>query len=733
MKWLVDIVHKNLALRVLLGFSLGIFTGLFLGESAEVFSVIGVAYIRLFQMPIIPYIIFSLISGLGSLNFSSAKALFIRGGMVLLGLWSIVFIALALVPLGFPEWVSASFFSTSLIQPPLQVNFLELFLPSNPFSAMANTVIPSVVTFSIALGLAFTTMEDKKTVMEVFAKLTDGLVIITRFVAQLAPFGVFAIAANAAGTLRLEDLNKLQVYIIIHGLISLILTFWVLPALVSACTSLKYIDIVNAVRAPLVTAFATANLLVVLPILVENSKKLMGKLVQDELTSASIDVLIPASFNFPNLGKLLSLAFIPFAAWYVGSSISILQYPTFLIAGAAVLFADGTLATNFLLNLFKIPVDMLQLYITVEVFTARFGTLLAAMHTVCLGILGTCALEGLIKIRPRKLIRIGIISILLILSALASVNFIFTYIFPNNYTQDELLGNLELLRVKPKQTAKVYTTSDSIPKLNQGEEQINPLAQIKLEQKIRVCYRQNIYPLSYFNQQGDLVGLDVELSYILAKELGVELEFVPLDNVSYSLEKLSQKFKNNYCHIGIPSFPTTPQNAELVKFTDPVINMSLGFLVQDHLKNKFNTWQELTKNPRLNLAIPERVSYYIAKIKGLLPEANITVIDTNVKDFLTPVEPRFDALILPAEIAAAWAILYPNYTVVVPQPIIKIPMSYPLPEDANKLTEVINIWLNLKKQDGTISSLYNYWIQGKVESVTKPRWSIIRDVLHWVD
>ena len=55
-----------------------------------------------------------------------------------------------------------------------------------------------------------------------------------------------------------------------------------------------------------------------------------------------------------------------------------------------------------------------------------------------------------------------------------------------------------------------------------------------------------------------------------------------------------------------------------------------------------------------------------------------------------------------------------------------------LPKNANTLTDIINVWLDLKQEDGTIQSLHNYWVQGNIDSIKKPRWSIIRDVLHWV-
>ena len=34
---------------------------------------------------------------------------------------------------------------------------------------------------------------------------------------------------------------------------------------------------------------------------------------------------------------------------------------------------------------------------------------------------------------------------------------------------------------------------------------------------------------------------------------------------------------------------------------------------------------------------------------------------------------------------------------------------------------------------GTIEELFEYWIKGKNTTKQTPQWSVIRDVLHWVD
>jgi len=57
--------------RVLLGLALGVFVGVFIGEPAGVLSIGGDIYIRLLQMTVLPYVLVSLIVGLGFVLFAA--------------------------------------------------------------------------------------------------------------------------------------------------------------------------------------------------------------------------------------------------------------------------------------------------------------------------------------------------------------------------------------------------------------------------------------------------------------------------------------------------------------------------------------------------------------------------------------------------------------------------------------------------------------------------------------
>ena len=98
-----------------------------------------------------------------------------------------------------------------------------------------------------------------------------------------------------------------------------------------------------------------------------------------------------------------------------------------------------------------------------------------------------------------------------------------------------------------------------------------------------------------------------------------------------------------------------------------------------------------------------------------------------------PSAPAVDALMLTAERGAAYTLLHPEYSVAVPKPRpFKVPLGYVIAGRDSDMANMVNTWIELKRKDGTIDELFAHWILGKDSTPKSPRWSIVRDVLHWV-
>ena len=303
--------------RILLGLAAGVAVGLFLGEYASVLKWAADGFVKLLQMTVLPYVTLSIVTSLGSLTYAQARTLGLRAGAVLVLLWGVALTFAFLIPLAFPEAESAMFFSTSLLERRQPFNFVDLYIPSNPFNSLANNIVPAVVLFSVVVGVALIGVERKEALIDVLRTASQAVSRATRSILQLTPYGLFAIAASAAGTLSIEQLGRLQVYLVIYVAVGLLFSLWVLPGLIAALTPIRIREMFGLTRDALVTAFVAGDLFIVLPGLIEASRTLLvrhapGSREVNELP----DVLVPTSFNFPHTGKILSLSFILFAGWF---------------------------------------------------------------------------------------------------------------------------------------------------------------------------------------------------------------------------------------------------------------------------------------------------------------------------------------------------------------------------------------------------------------------------------
>jgi len=708
---------------VVLALLLGALVGLFFGERIAFLQDVGKAFILLLQMTVLPYIVLSLMTGLGNLTYQQVKTLALRVGTLLVISWGLAFVVILLMPLAFPTWESASFFSTSLIEKHEELNLLTLFIPSNPFRALSDNLVPAVVVFSVLVGVTLIGIENKQPLLAVLDILNRSMGRITQFMARLTPFGVFAVVASAAGTMSFEELARLQVFLVLYVLMAVLLTFWLFPALITSLTPLTYRQVVGPTRDVLITAFATGSALIVLPLLIERSQELLRQsALSTPETERAVEVIIPAFTSFPKSGTLFPMSFVLFAGWFAGAPVAIAHYPIFLFLGLVSFFGSVNVAMPLLLDTLRIPSDLFQLFLATTIVTNRFSVLLTTMNNLALTLLGACAVGGLLTLRWGRLVRNGVITLVLLALSVGGARTFFAYTVDTTYRKDEIIAGMQLLRSPGPAT--VYKTAP--PAVPLPDAQPSRLERIQTQKLLRVGYLLDNLPFAYFNGKGDLVGFDIEMAHTLARDLGVELAFVPV-----ARDRMTEQVNEGYCDIVMSGTVITPERALSVAFSAPYMDATLAFVVKDHRLEEFSSREALRhlQAPRIGVL---NVPYYITKVQQFLPQATIVQLNS-ITEFFEGKGEELDAFLYAAEAGSAWSLLYPAYTVAIPQPgVLKGPVAYPLPRGDRELVDFINVWLELKKRDRTIDGLYDYWILGKNAVPKQPHWSVLRNVLHWV-
>jgi Na+/H+-dicarboxylate symporter len=707
--------------QIALGIAGGAALGLLVGERTSSLQIIADAYIKLLQMTVLPYVTVSIVGGLGSLDARQALGLGKRVGVVLVGIWALALAAVLLFPLMFPPNQNASFFSTALLQEREPFDFLNLYIPTNPFYSLANNVVPAVVLFSLIVGAALIGVPKKAALLDVLA--TTGLAVsrATNFVVALTPIGIFAIAAVVAGTLSFEELSRLEVYLVSYVGVSVLLSLWVLPGLVAALTPVPYRALISRTRDALLMAFMTTSLFAVLPLLTEQAKVLMrdhaGGSAEQE---AATDVIIPASFNFPHTGKLLSLSFVLFAGWFADARVPFSEYPRLAGTGLLVMFGNVNAAIPFLLDLMRIPADTFNLFLTSGIVNARFGTLLAAMHTLAIALLGTGAVTGSLSLNGRKLLRFGIITIALTAGVLGGTRVLLQVVLKRPYTKDVTLTSMGLTRERG--IARVFDGRHHAPALPSVTTSV--LDRVRERGVLRVGYFQDSLPYVFVNRRGELVGFDVEMALQLAQDLGAAAELVPIDRTV-----LETGLDADTCDLLMSGVAVTADRALHVQFSSSYLDETVAFVVPDNRMSAFSEWSTVRAAGHLRLGVP-RDPYFLRKIREELPDVEVVPID-RMDDMFVAHDPPIDAMVTTAERGSAYTLLHPEYSVAVPKPRpSRVPLAYVIAGRDGPMTAMVNTWIELKRKDGTTDELFAHWILGQNIEPTRPRWSVLDDVLH---
>ena len=192
-------------------------------------------------------------------------------------LWALALGFAFLMPLTFPPTQSASFFSTTLLEPPPPFNLVDLYIPANPFFALANNIVPAVVLFSMVVGVALIGLPRKQVLLDVLEAASDTLARAMRFVVAAdavrhlrhrrdhgrhAPARTGRPAGDLSGRLRRRSRCCSRC--------------GCCPGWSSALTPIPARAIFAATREALLTAAIAGDLFIVLPVLIAACKELRG-------------------------------------------------------------------------------------------------------------------------------------------------------------------------------------------------------------------------------------------------------------------------------------------------------------------------------------------------------------------------------------------------------------------------------------------------------------------------
>jgi ABC-type amino acid transport substrate-binding protein len=206
---------------------------------------------------------------------------------------------------------------------------------------------------------------------------------------------------------------------------------------------------------------------------------------------------------------------------------------------------------------------------------------------------------------------------------------------------------------------------------------------------LRIGHSPDGLPWAFRNEQGETVGYDMELLHNLAGDLGVGIEIVRLhpSQIGHALA-----------------------SAQIDIYAS-------GLMIDAGLLREFTVSRP----------------YAEITLGSMLPDVEFVTVESP-REFLRGKLEGVDALVMSAEAASAWTLVYPQYSAVIPASgRMRIPLVFALPFSDQVFADYIDNWIQASASLGVMERAYQHWILGRDVTTRKQRWSVIRDVLHWVD
>jgi len=203
--------------------------------------------------------------------------------------------------------------------------FITHLVPSSIIDAMANNEILQIVVFSIFVGTAVASVDDRApAVLALVEQVAAIMLKVTGYVMRTAPLAIFAALASTVAT---QGLSILVTYAKFVGgfYLSLAILWTLLVAVAVAIAGRRALKLIGAIRSPALLAFSTASSEAAYP-------RTLEELQRWGISRKVASFVLPLGYSFNLDGSMMYCTFATlFIAQVYGIHMSIAQQVTMLL------------------------------------------------------------------------------------------------------------------------------------------------------------------------------------------------------------------------------------------------------------------------------------------------------------------------------------------------------------------------------------------------------------------
>ena len=383
----------------------------------------------------------------------------------------------------------------------------------------------------------------------------------------------------------------------------------------------------------------------------------------------------------------------------------------FLSLGAPSKSINGI---SFLTEHLQWPKETIDYYLTTNALTQNFQVLLSVAGMLCFTLLVLLGYYKAIKIQWKKLIFSLCIGVAMILGVVTTLKIL---VHPKDRFQDffmnlsifDILSNPVPFKLETKTSA-----SESPVK--------NPLERILKTKVLKVGYDTLNIPYCYVNNKHELAGYDIASAFRLAKDLDCSLQFVPMNR-----NLMGEELNAGVYDIIMSAIILDQKRLLAMDFSHPYAKQENVLVVARNRSREFVDYRQIKAMPNLKIGV---MGDYKLVGDRFFPEAT-KIEEVGFSDLLTG---KIDAFIWSKTPAFVWCLGNPNFVVLDLGDILgQLYFAYPVKQGALNWANFLDEWLQLRAQSGFLEQQKTYWLEGKPPVSREAKWSVIRNVLHWVN